>query len=165
MSGCTKKNTRRMAWFISPHGKGHASRSSAIMAALTRLDPMFHFDIYTLVPKTFFEDSYVGKFTYYSFESDIGLVQRSPLEEDLDATLRALENIIPLDPVIVHSLARDLRKSRTECVVCDIAPIGIAAAKSAGIQSVLIENFRWDWIYDGYIDSHPRFSKAISYYN
>ena len=125
----------------------------------------FHFDIYTLVPESFFQDSRVGNFTYHSLESDLGLVQQSPFEEDLDATLRTLETMIPFDDERVQTLAARLRESGAECVACDIAPIGIAAAKVAGIRSVLIENFRWDWIYEGYLESHPEFSKAIGYFN
>jgi hypothetical protein len=41
-------------------------------------------------------------------------------------------------------------------VLCDISPLGIAVAEHAGIPSVLIENFTWDWIYDGYADEEPR---------
>lgn len=134
------------------------------MAALSRLDPSCHFDIYTLVPEIFFADARVGDFTHHSLESDLGLVQRSPYEEDLDATLRTLQSIIPFNPARIQALAEDLHDSGAECVVCDIAPMGIAAAKVAGIRSVLIENFTWDWIYEGYLDSHPGFSDAIAYF-
>lgn len=156
---------RRIAWFVSPHGKGHASRASAIMASLTKLDTSYHFDIYTLVPESFFMDSRIGDFTYYSLEADLGLVQLSPYEEDLDATLQILETMIPFDDARIQSLAARLRNSGVAHVVCDIAPMGIAAAKVAGIRSVLIESFRWDWIYEGYLKSHPEFSKAIDYFN
>ena len=39
--------------------------------------------------------------------------------------------------------------------------MGIAAAKAAGIPSILIENFTWDWIYENYLDNHPDLSSAI----
>jgi len=35
-------------------------------------------------------------------------------------------------------------------VICDIAPMGIRVARAAGVPSVLIESFTWDWIYRGY---------------
>jgi UDP:flavonoid glycosyltransferase YjiC (YdhE family) len=40
-------------------------------------------------------------------------------------------------------------------VMCDIAPLGIAVAREAGLPSVLVENFTWDWIYQGYVGSSP----------
>jgi len=48
-------------------------------------------------------------------------------------------------------------------VLCDIAPLGIAVAQKAGIKSVLIENFTWDWIYEAYLPLHPELQTAISY--
>ncbi len=51
----------------------------------------------------------------------------------------------------------------TALVVCDIAPLGIAVARAAGIQSILIENFTWDWIYRAYARSAPRLEPVISY--
>jgi L-arabinokinase len=38
-------------------------------------------------------------------------------------------------------------------VVCDISPLGLAAARHAGLPAVLVENFTWDWIYEGYRDA------------
>ena len=35
-------------------------------------------------------------------------------------------------------------------VVSDAPPLGCAAAAAAGIPSVVITNFTWDWIYEGY---------------
>lgn len=48
-------------------------------------------------------------------------------------------------------------------VVCDIAPLGIAVAREAGIPSVLIENFTWDWIYEGYLEEAPQMEGHILY--
>ncbi|MDO8971903.1 MAG: hypothetical protein Q7U74_14510, partial [Saprospiraceae bacterium] len=47
-------------------------------------------------------------------------------------------------------------------VCCDISPLGIAAAQAAGLPSVLIENFTWDWIYSGFLASEPEFNPYIS---
>ncbi len=46
--------------------------------------------------------------------------------------------------------------------MCDISPFGIAAAHSAGIPAVLVENFTWDWIYTGYLDQEPGFEPFIA---
>ena len=47
--------------------------------------------------------------------------------------------------------------------MCDIAPLGIAVARTAGIPSVLIENFTWDWIYEGYLPHDRRLQQHITY--
>jgi len=46
--------------------------------------------------------------------------------------------------------------------VCDIAPLGIAVARRAGLPSVLVENFTWDWIYTGYLEADGRFAPYIT---
>jgi UDP:flavonoid glycosyltransferase YjiC (YdhE family) len=52
--------------------------------------------------------------------------------------------------------------SGCQLVVCDIAPLGIAVAEAAGLPSILVENFTWDWIYAGYQDVADDLLKYIS---
>jgi len=151
-----------LAYFISPLGFGHASRSVAVMQSLLTRALQVHFHIFTLVPGWFFEDVLpAGSFTLYEERSDIGLVQRSPLEEDLPATLAALLQFFPFQPELLSRLAACLVNSHCLAVLCDIAPLGIAAAQAAGIPSILIENFTWDWIYEGYLSAQPAFAQII----
>ena len=147
-----------IAYFISPHGFGHATRAAAVMAAIQTLSPGAHFEIFTRAPEWLFQASLPGSFTYQSLMSDIGLVQRSPLQEDLPATLERLEAFLPFDQALVKDLSAQVQELACRLIVCDIAPLGIAVAAQAGLPSVLVENFTWDWIYAGYLDSEPRFA-------
>ena len=152
-----------IAYFVSPHGFGHATRAAAVMAAIQTLEPAAHFEIFTQAPEWLFQVSLSGSFTYHSLMSDIGLVQKSPLEEDLGATLQRLKAFLPFDRELVKSLAEQVRDLGCQTLVCDIAPLGIAVAALAGIPSILIENFTWDWIYAGYMDAETGFSRHIEY--
>ena len=58
---------------------------------------------------------------------------------------------------MVADLARTVAERRCALVVSDISPLGIAVAREAGVPSVLVENFTWDWIYRGYVDEEPAF--------
>ncbi len=133
------------------------------MAALHAIDPTFHFDIFTRVPRWFFTDSLRGAFTYHPLLTDIGLVQETALREDLAATVSALNRFLPFRPTVVRDSAAQVVGLKCELVVCDIAPLGIAVARAAGVPSVLVENFTWDWIYQGYQRDEPRISDAITY--
>jgi UDP:flavonoid glycosyltransferase YjiC (YdhE family) len=153
----------RLAYFISPHGFGHATRAAAIMGAIQTLGPDVQFDIFTLAPEWLFQVSLKRPFTYHSLMSDIGLVQKSPLDEDLPTTLLRLSAFLPFDKELVKRLAEQIVHLGCQLVVCDIAPLGIAVAEHAGIPSILIENFTWDWIYEGYLEAEAGFEKYIDY--
>jgi hypothetical protein len=59
-------------------------------------------------------------------------------------------------------LVGELRDSGAAAVLCDISPLGLLAARAAGLPSILVENFTWDWIYEGYGEVEPRLSAWAS---
>lgn len=133
------------------------------MEALRETSPGIEFEIFTRVPEWFFEDSLTGPFVYHSRLTDVGLVQETALHEDTARTLERLDQFLPFEPTLVEDLAREVRRLECRCIICDIAPLGIAVAHQAGIPSVLVENFTWDWIYEGYTAEDPAFKRHISY--
>jgi hypothetical protein len=161
----TNNITKRIAYFISPHGYGHAARASAVMMALQARDPDLHIDIFTQVPDWFFEESLAGSFSYHPVLTDIGLVQVNSLVEDMPATLARLAGFLPFDQVLVKGLAAQLNQLQPACrlVICDIAPLGIAVARAAGLPALLVENFTWDWIYQGYESYQAQLNPYIDY--
>jgi UDP:flavonoid glycosyltransferase YjiC (YdhE family) len=158
-----KPTPSRIAYFISPHGYGHAARSAGIMAALTTLDPALRFEIFTLVPEWFFQASQVGDFGYHPLLTDIGLVQESALRENLPETWRRLAEFLPFKATQLKPIAEKVKALGCQLIVCDIAPLGIAVAREAGIPSVLVENFTWDWIYEGYVKYERRLAQYMAY--
>ena len=80
-----------IAYFISSHGFGHATRASAVMDALALRDPQTHFDIYSGTPEWLFRDSYISNYTYHPGAVDVGLVQSGPMDHDLQRTVEALQ--------------------------------------------------------------------------
>jgi hypothetical protein len=152
-----------IAYFITDHGFGHAGRAAAIMAAMERLVPHIRFELFTTSPKWIFEDSVKNAFGCHSVQTDVGLVQLSPLEEDLAATVRALKHWIPFDGIQVQRLADLVNRLACHLVICDISALGIAVARRAGVPSVLIENFTWDFIYGAYTKQAPEMKAFASY--
>lgn len=152
-----------IAYFITPHGLGHAARAAAIMAAWGKAAPGVHFECFTTVPEWFLASSGVESFCRHPVPNDIGLVQSSALAEDIPATIARLDKFIPFDPALVAELAATVRQRRCRLVLCDIAPLGLAVARQAQLASVLIENFTWDWMYEAYLDEHPALAPHIEY--
>ena len=137
----------RLAFFISPHGYGHAARSSAVMTALNKTTGAA-FELYTTVPKWFFDESIEGLFRHHDVACDVGFVQPSALEYDLHGTVEALNDLLPFDLLLLDTLASRVLEAGCEAVLCDIVPLGIAVAERAGLPSVLIESFSWQWLYE-----------------
>ncbi len=154
-----EKNPLSIAFFVSPHGFGHATRACAVMEALTAFFPSVEFDIFTLVPESLFRQSLTAPFRYHHVMTDVGLEQRTPLEEDIPATITRLEHFIPFNEATLNNVVDTLDDHECRVAVCDISPLGIEVARHAGIPSVLVENFTWDWIYEGYMDVDQRIGK------
>ncbi len=149
----------RLAVFVSPHGYGHAARTHAVLEELVRLRPEVEPEIWTTVPDWFFERPGRPAFRHRPCTCDVGLVQRGPTVEDLAATVAALE--VFWSAGVVDRLAAELAESGADAALCDISPLGLAAARRAGLPVALLENFTWDWIYEGYLATEPRLAPWI----
>jgi hypothetical protein len=101
--------------------------------------------------------------TYHSLLTDIGVVQETPLSEDLPETLRKLDNFLPYNQSQIMSLSKEIHRLKCRLIICDISPMGIAVAQKAGIPSVLVENFTWDWVYENYVSTDFPACKFIDY--
>ena len=152
--------TRSVAFVISSHGFGHASRASAIIEAMRDRDPGLVVELFTQVPRWYFSQS-IGNFNYHRTDCDLGLVQTDSLNADVGATIIELGKRLPLDPKKVKALATQFQALKCQLVISDIAPLGLVAARVAGIPSVLVENFTWDWIYAGLAERAP----GLRYYS
>jgi len=143
---------QRIGVFITPHGLGHATRATAVLEALQRLCPGLAIDIFTTVEEQIFRES-LRRVTMHRILPDIGLIQNNALHSDLAATAQALNRLLPFPPEQLRGLAAKVRGCRF--LLCDIAPLGILVAEEAGLPSVLVENFTWDWIYRPYLGQCP----------
>lgn len=155
----------KIAYFISSHGFGHAARACAVMSGIAARFPQATFEIFTRVPRWFFDQSFAGtvSYSYHDLSTDVGFIQVTSMVEDYSATIEALEKLYPLSSTLIDTTATELTDRNVQMVFCDISVLGIEAAAKAGIPSVLVENFTWDWIYTPYASLEPRFVPFISY--
>jgi hypothetical protein len=162
-TGCQAVKRRpAVACFVTPHGFGHAARAAAILAALRERVPGLDVHLFTTVPRWFFRDSIGADFSLHRVDADVGLVQRDPLSEDLPATVARLRALYPPNPALLAPLGRALRRNGCRLVLCDISPLGIAAARAAGLPSVLVENVSGAWIARGCTRREPRLAPFAS---
>lgn len=151
-----------IACFITPHGFGHAARAAAVVGALREKIPGLRPHLFTTVPRWFFHESLGPDFSLHRLASDVGLVQRGPLGEDLPETVARLRALYPPDDALVAGLAGRLSQLGCRLVLCDISPLGIAVARAAGLPCALVENFTWGWIYSGCAPREPALTPFIA---
>lgn len=146
-----------IAYFISSHGFGHASRAIAIMETLSSRNPELHFEIFSGSPEWMFRDAGLTNFSFHEGAVDVGLTQKSPMEHDLQKSVENISVYLDSLPKCSELLAKQLINLKVNAVICDISPLGISAGKAAGLPVFLFENFTWDWIYEPYTDECHEF--------
>jgi hypothetical protein len=145
-----------IAFYTSGHGFGHASRDIAVMNAVTRQQPDVALVVRTAVPAWLFDASLQRQLDVQWLENDSGVEQRDSLNIDAEETItRALRFYQRFDERVAAEAAW-LAAHEVSIVVADVPPLAVAAAARAGLPSVVLANFTWDWIYRGIPEFHRR---------
>ena len=142
----------RIVFYVSGHGFGHTSRTIEVIHAVLRARPEAHIVVKTSAPHRLFARTLEGRCELVELECDPGMVQVDSLTIDTAESIRRAVEFHTRVPALVAAEAAYLRESGAQVVVADIPPLAIAAADAAGIPSVAIANFTWDWIYEDYRD-------------
>jgi L-arabinokinase len=139
----------QIVFYISGHGFGHASRDVELIKTIAAVEGDARFVVRTAIPGWLFERTGVSV-EVQPLEADTGLVQIDSLRFDEERTVhdaaafyRTFERRADAEGAVLRALGADL-------IVGDIPPLAFAAAERAGVQSVALGNFTWDWIYSRY---------------
>jgi hypothetical protein len=114
----------------------------------------------TSAPPYLFEGIVDPPLTVRRLECDVGLEQRDALITDETATVARWKVFSANLDLLVDSEARWLREERARLVLGDIPPSAFTAATAAGVKSVALGNFSWDWIYDHLQEREPALAEA-----
>ena len=148
-----------LAVYVSGHGFGHATRTAEALRALREQAPELPITVSTRAPASLF-DVVGGPLTVRALECDVGLVQKDALTIDEPATAAAVRRFQAGWDRLVADEARFLRDSGARLVLGDIPPLAFAAAAAAGVPSIALGNFSWDWIYRHIARREPVLGKA-----
>jgi len=139
-----------LVFYISGHGLGHASRDIELIEALLKRAPGLKIAVRSSVASWVFERIRGPRVEVTPCETDPGVVQVDSLRLDEDETARRAATFYSTVDRRVRDEAAVLRRIAPALVIADAPPIAIAAAHAAGMPSVLVSNFTWDWIYAFY---------------
>ena len=139
-------------FYISGHGFGHASRQIEIINALGAAMPGLPIVVRTSLSKWLFDRTARVPLTLIPGECDTGVVQIDSLRLDERRTIERADQFYRGLADRVAEEATLLRDHHARLVVSDAPPLACAAASAVEVPSVVVSNFTWDWIYEGYAE-------------
>ncbi|MFW9856179.1 MAG: hypothetical protein ACFFFG_14100 [Candidatus Thorarchaeota archaeon] len=148
-----------IAYFISDHGLGHATRSVAIIRALLECDLGVSIAVYTSKPLPFIRQSLslnedANRITFHNLLNDEGYCQAPNGKISYGETAERIHSWInSWDTQYLIGTYKKLRPQDLGLIISDIAPQPFLLAKKLNIIGVAISNFTWVDIYQ-----HPLFN-------
>jgi L-arabinokinase len=137
-----------IVFYTSGHGFGHASRDIEVIDALVRHQPDAAVIVRTAVPLWVFETTTRPGVDVQPLQTDSGVAQIDSLRVDEAETVRRARRFHDIFEYRVEAEAAWLARTGATIVVADVPPLAFAAAAAAGLPSVALANFTWDWIYE-----------------
>ena len=153
----------RIAYYITPHGFGHAVRSLEVIRHLLWQNPSLEVTVVSDIAE-FLVEQRAGKLLPFRRKRlDVGLVQEDSIRFDLPATRQALQTLYQNRKALVAEEVRFIKAEGIQTVISDIAFLPFQAASRCGIPAIGLGNFTWDWIYGGYAEADPSWHPLIAW--
>jgi len=153
--------SRRIVFYVSGHGFGHASRTGQVIQALKDRAPDTEILVRSSAPEWFLREQAGDAFRYEFFEADTGVLQADSLTILYRETLEAARGFLSEMPQKIAGEKEFLLKIGAAAVFGDIPPLAFGAAHAAGLPSLGMTNFSWDWIYQPYTERFAGFEGLI----
>ena len=150
----------RACLYVSGHGFGHAARVQAVVERLLRR-PGWSVELRSSTPRWFFDWVLGPRCVLHHVELDPGVVQGHVFHHDLPATLQAWTSLLARADELIEGEARHLRGGGFDVVLGDVVPLAFPAAARAGLPSLAMGNFTWDWILSGYLKQEPALEPVV----
>ena len=133
--------------YVSGHGYGHATRIGEVLRRVREMQPDVPITVVTSGPEALYRRAIGAAFEFRNVDCDLGLVQKGALVIDEAATAAAWKGFVRDLPDQIDAEWRWLRHAGAKVVLGDIPPLAFQVAHDAGVPSIAIANFSWDWIY------------------
>lgn len=147
-----------LCFYVTSHGFGHATRAADV---INHIPTDYAVEIISAAPGWLFEKSLTRPFSLYEMHHDSGIVQPHSFEQDAAATYEVWKSLLDQYPEMARAEAARIKQSGARVVVGDISPFAVAVAREAGLPSVIVANFSWDWILRDSLPEEPRLQAVI----
>lgn len=147
------KASPHVAYYVTSHGYGHATRAAAVGRELERLGARV--TVCTAAPAWLFADEGL-RAEVRAVDIDAGLAMRDALNVDIPGSLALYEAQLARWPAALAEEAAFLRRSGADVVLSDAGALAVEAAAEAGLPCAVVSNFTWDWIVEPWAEDEPR---------
>ncbi|XP_030947210.1 L-arabinokinase-like isoform X2 [Quercus lobata] len=149
------------AYYVTGHGFGHATRVVEVARQLILAGHDVH--VVTGAPDFVFTSEIQSPRLFIrKVLLDCGAVQADALTVDRLASLEKYnETAVVPRASILETEIEWLNSIKADLVVSDVVPVACRAAADAGIRSVCVTNFSWDFIYAEYVMAAGNHHRSI----
>lgn len=144
-----------IAYYVSGHGYGHASRAARIIQALAQAGCCAQVQVRTQAPAWLFRSQGALPQGLSPAQVDVGVVEHDARRIDAPATVAALAHFMQGYDQLLERECAWLRAQAVDLVLADASFAAGEAAHRLGLPSAVISNFLWDWIYDDSMFAAP----------
>jgi len=152
-----------IAYYITPHGFGHAVRSLEVIRSLLEHEASPEILLVSDLPDFLVEENVRRALPQRRKRLDVGLIQKDSLRIDFDASLTVLEDLHRNSEELIREEVGFLKSRGVRGVVSDIPFLPFHAASRCGIPALGVGNFTWDWIYEAYARTDPRWDPLVAW--
>lgn len=153
--------SKRVLFYVSGHGFGHAVRSAEIVRALARRGALDELHVRTTAPAHLFEVTTGTPVRVSRTELDAGAVEEDPLTVHPRRTLERAAALLSVRERILADEAAYVRQAGIGLIVADVPFLAGEVGASAGVPCIASGNFLWSWIYEPYVAELPEFSPVL----
>lgn len=141
---------KRICYYISEHGFGHASRSIAIIRYLKRQSKNKIVFVKTRDPFNFIRNSLENQIRFFPCNNDIGVCHNEfSIQVDRNRTELELNRlIIDWKKKNLQNEINFCKEKKIDLIVTDISAFPLLVADKLRIPSMVISNFNWYKIYE-----------------
>ncbi|KAI3437298.1 uncharacterized protein J3R85_005551 [Psidium guajava] len=147
----SSRNRLVFAYYVTGHGFGHATRVVEVVRHLILAGHDVH--VVTGAPDFVFTSEIQSPRLFIrKVLLDCGAVQADALTVDRLGSLEKYSEtaVVPRASILATEVEW-LNSIKADLVVSDVVPVACRAAADAGIRSVCVTNFSWDFIYAEYV--------------
>ncbi len=151
-----------IAVYISGHGFGHLAQLAPVLNHLHAIRSDCRYLIRCALPQTELQSRLVCDFSLEQSPVDVGVVQKSAIEEDRDASIRQLRAWVEQMDQQVEREIGCLRRFKPSLILSDISPLAFPVAKALNVDGIGLATLDWHTIYSHWLDADDSVLKKLA---